>query len=357
MADELDIDKLARQLGVTWPHLAEARARSDQLKAELRRQLEELDSADLSIVALGSVGRGEVTESSDLDWTLLVDGSADPEHFETARQVGKLIKEVVPKVPGREGTFGNLVFSHDLVHHIGGEDDTNKNTTRRSLMLLEGVPLGRDEAFERTVRAILSRYLHEDQIFLERKTRYHVPRFMLNDFARYWRTMAVDFAYKRRDRHGEGAAIRNLKLRFSRKLLYASALLTCFSCELRFGGMADGEKCPLTQAECVDCLRQWFRKTPLDVLSAMLLLLLEHDEQPETCAAAAKAVLSSYDDFVGMLADGDTRKHLEELTPDAVDGDKIFQRARKLSQDYRDGLLYIFFETKLANLTRFYGVF
>jgi len=356
MADELEIDKLASQLGVTWPHLAEARAQSEQVKAQLRERLEGLDSADLSIVAFGSVGRGEVTKSSDLDWTLLVDGSADPKHFETARYIGSLIEGVL-KDPGREGTFASLVFSHDLVHHIGGEDDTNKNTTRRSLMLLEAVPLGRDEAFERTVRAILSRYLLEDQTFLERKTRYHVPRFMLNDFARYWRTMAVDFAYKRRDRQGKGAAIRNLKLRFSRKMLYVSALLTCFSCELRFGGMADGEKCPSTQAECVDCLRTWFRKTPLEVLSAMLLHLLEHDDKADECAAAAKAVLASYDEFIGMLADGVTRKHLEELAPDAVDGDEIFQRARKLSQSYRDGLLYIFFETKLAVLTRFYGVF
>ena len=36
---------------------------------------------------------------------------------------------------------------------------------------------------------------------------YHVPRFLLNDFARYWWTMAVDFAYKQRTRFGEGAAI------------------------------------------------------------------------------------------------------------------------------------------------------
>jgi hypothetical protein len=34
-------------------------------------------------------------------------------------------------LPGPTGTFGNLGFSHQLVHLIGGQDDTNKNTTQQ----------------------------------------------------------------------------------------------------------------------------------------------------------------------------------------------------------------------------------
>ena len=44
--------------------------------------------------------------------------------------------------------------------------------------------------------------------------------------------MAVDFASKQRDRAGEGWGLRNAKLRMSRKLIFASGLLVCFSANL-----------------------------------------------------------------------------------------------------------------------------
>jgi hypothetical protein len=44
--------------------------------------------------------------------------------------------------------------------------------------------------------------------------------------------MAVDFASKQRDRAGAGWGLRNAKLRMSRKLIFASGLLVCFSANL-----------------------------------------------------------------------------------------------------------------------------
>jgi len=199
MAQSNSIVELEQKLGVEWVHLKTARELTRKKRDELERSLTDssdaprISSEDLSIVVFGSFARDELTSNSDSDWTLLIDGSAHPNHFETMLRAKKII-EKQSNPPGREQTFGGMAFSHELVHQIGGEDDTNSNTTRRILLLLESVAIGQSIAYDRVVKNILKRYLHEDLTFANRTSNYHVPRFLLNDFARYWRTMAVDFA-------------------------------------------------------------------------------------------------------------------------------------------------------------------
>jgi hypothetical protein len=204
------------------------------------------------------------------------------------------------------------------------------------------------------VANVLRRYVLEDRGFVQRAGPYHVPRFLLNDFARYWWTMAVDFAHKQRTRFGEGAAIRNMKLRMSRKLIYVSGLLTCFGCELGFGGTRRAAACPEAGAapECINCLRQRLVQTPLEILAGALL---HFDHLDDT----ARKILNAYDGFLGILADSDRRSRLETVDSEHYESDKVFQEARRLSHDYRDGLLELFFDQKsdLFNLTRNYGVF
>src|SRR5580692_10630832 len=62
--------------------------------------------------------------------------------------------------PGQTGTFGNMAFSHDIIHQIGGQNDTNKNTTQRILLLLESCAIGkRTDAYERVILGVINRYL------------------------------------------------------------------------------------------------------------------------------------------------------------------------------------------------------
>lgn len=336
---------LEQRLGANWPHLAEACRLADGKRTELVDKLRGIDSEDTSVVVFGSLARREFTSGSDIDWTLLVDGHADPRHIELARRVEKIVNAASAKKPGREGTFGSLSFSHELVNRIGGEDDTNRNTTRRILLLLESAVVGRADAYDRVVTNILNRYVEEDYGFAQGRGPHRVPRFLLNDFARYWWTMAVDFAYKQRTRFGEGAAMRNMKLRMSRKLIYVSGLLTCFACELDCPAAAE-------PAEWVSYLRDRLKLPPIEILAGALL---RHSHLDGT----ARILLGAYDEFLGVLADKTQRERLEELEPPEYEADAIYQRVRRLSHEFRDGLLELFFDkpSGLYSLTKNYGVF
>jgi predicted nucleotidyltransferase len=111
---------LEKRLGAAWTHLHKARTVSAAMRHEITKLTAGLDSEDTSIVVSGSLGRDEFTGGSDIDWTLLIDGSADPKHYDLFRRIGSVIDPLAPKRPGPEGTCGKMVFSHALIHEIGG---------------------------------------------------------------------------------------------------------------------------------------------------------------------------------------------------------------------------------------------
>lgn len=348
-----NVEQLQSRLGAKWFHLLSARDLARQKRAELHMALQGMDSEDTSIVVSGSLARDEFTKGSDVDWTLLIDGHADPRHYDLALAINRIVTDVAAKPTGAEGAFSSMVFSHNLIHEIGGEDDTNRNTTRRLLLLLESSVVGRDNAYRRVVNNILSRYLFEDRGFW-RSEHYRVPRFLQNDFAKYWRTMAVDFAYKLRKRSGQGWAIRNIKLRMSRKLIYVSGLLACYRCHLdhspeEWRAIVESSD---HQSQMVSYFGGVFRATPLEILAGVLLKYDHLD-------GVAGRIFDAYDEFLGILADDHQRHRLESVTEEDAEDDAVYRRARDLSRVFRESLLAFFFDPKsdMDNLTKNYGVF
>jgi len=349
-----ELDRLRETLGIAFPNIDGARAEARAFRQQVESGLDGRTSEDTSVVLFGSLAREEFTSGSDVDWTVLVDGIANPKHLEVALKTERFLEGLGAKGPGREGIFGNLAFSHEIIHQIGGEDDTNSNTTRRILLLLESRPVGRRDAFDRVLNNVLNRYIVEDARFLQASARFHVPRFLLNDFARYWRTMAVDFAYKRRTRGGKGFAIRNIKLRMSRKLIFVSGLLACFSGHIL---LTEPELSALIHAahapdEFVRHLRRVFALTPLEIVASII-------NKHEHLRPIGVQLFGAYDVFIGALRDDQKRAHLDGLPPEAEEYDSVYRELRHASHQFRDAVLDLFFDERamLNQLTRIYGIF
>jgi predicted nucleotidyltransferase len=259
----MSVAELSKALSTSWPAIEKAQAETPAQFQKLAERLEGADSENESIVVFGSLARSEWTVSSDLDWTMLVDGWAEHRHALTAHRIGEVVTEAGFAKPGPTRTFGTLTFSHDLVHQIGGLDDSNLNTTPRLLLLLESKPVNRREAYDRVITGILRRYLQNDF----RPFRLKVPRFLLNDLNRFWRTMCVDYASKYREQAGKKWCIRNVKLRLSRKLIFASGLLTCFYCDPGWISQRSPRLAANPEVEgLVEYLLEFVARTPLDIL-------------------------------------------------------------------------------------------
>jgi predicted nucleotidyltransferase len=342
---------LEAALGVSWPHIRRAHQRTQELHMALSSAIEPLGREDASIVVFGSLGRFEVTSESDIDWTYLIDGQADLRHQATALQVDEAISAVGKKRPGREGVFGNLAFSHDLLQYIGGQDDTNANLTRRILLLLESRPIGRREAYDRVLRVVLDRYLSGDHGWMRSRTPYGVPRFLHNDIARYWRTVAVDFAYKQWTRDNQGWALRSAKLRMSRKLTYAAGLLYSFGLAEAAADSSGSES--IRKQQAIERLWILSGQPPLDSVARTFA-------KATSLADAARGAFSAYDEFLAMLENAEIRDRLDKLPSEDADQDEHYQRVRVMGRQFQDGLSQLFItdeSTQLPKLTREYGVF
>jgi predicted nucleotidyltransferase len=348
------LDELKSELRSDWPAIFQARETTVRRRGELGALLAGEDSADANVVVYGSMARGEMTSESDLDWTLLLDKPVDPTDLATTQRIASKIYAAKFAEPGKASIFGSMTSSHSLVHDIGGEDDTNASTTRRMLLLLESyVPAGRD-AYDRVRRHILHRYVEDDYGLSFGSGQMIVPRFLLNDLSRYWRTVTVDFVHKQRADAGGKWALRNAKLRMSRKLIFAAGLLVCFECHLD----PDAERARRElrnpkggSAELIQYLEQQFSLDPLEILARSAL----RRAKPET----VKLLFDNYEAFLTLMDSHEQRSILKSLDPSEAHTNRVFEHVRQISHGFQEGLTRLFFRDskELYSLTEFYGVF
>ena len=295
---------------MTQAAIAKARTYSDRKLRGLKELVRGGVPVDAVVVACGSFARREACASSDLDYFIIRLGGGDAGEPAWVEPLASALKEVVPIEPARGGPFTAVERLSDMVRNMGGQDDTNQRLTRRMLFLLEGEPLSEREGFRFARRALLDRYI------APRVGHNMLPLFLLNDLIRYYRTIAVDYEYKT----GEADkpwGLRNLKLVFSRKLLYASGL---FALGTTLDGPADAK------AERLEAL---LALTPLDRMAAVCGL------------AAVEPVFDAYDHFLDRLSKPGVRRHLERLTRRERD-DPVFRDLKDAGYGFTRELATLF---------------
>lgn len=271
-----------------------------------------------------------MTDHSDDDWAMLIDGPSTGEARPSVDQIGELIGSN-GRPPGTEGVFGTTIACGNLVERIGLAADDNKNLTRRLLLLLESVAVMNEPAYEGCWQRVLGGYL-DDSV-----KSYRPPRFLLNDVIRYWRTICVDFVGKERAGTGQKWALRNLKSRLSHKALFAGGLLPTLLCH-RYAA-----------ADMGGFLAETPRQPSIDRLAWAFLEL----DVPD----AGVRAIGAYDRFIGMLGSQEAREELETVPRDEANNSDFFVEGKKLGADFQQGLLALLFETPLEPLVREYGIF
>lgn len=135
--------------------------------------------------------------------------------------------------------------------------------------------------------------------------------FLLNDIIRYWRTICVDFEFKVRN-DGKPRAIRLIKLRFSRMMLFIAGVL------------AIGETFNKDVEEKKKTLNDLFK-------------MPAHERIKHIAKENADTVLELYANFLRKLNDKEVRDALSQKSPDG-ENTKEFESLRKNAHQFRTEL-------------------
>lgn len=291
-----------------------AREYSEERLSLVRNAIKDLVPPDEMVVINGSFARREASAGSDIDF-YIVTRSEEKSPPPWAANVRAAIEKIVPISPAEDGAFAQVEPLDALIRNIGGEQDDNHNITRRMLLLLEGEWLFNEAGLKDIRRKILERYI-ADGI-----TDHQLALFLLNDVVRYYRTMAVDYEFKTVEiPKVKPWGIRNIKLIFSRKLLYASGLFSVAMTADR------------SRSHKISELEKLF---DMPVIDRMIKICGNSNSQ---------IVLESYNHFLSKLEDEGIRAHLKSLGKDGRN-DPVFRELKNDGHHFTRELLKLFERT------------
>lgn len=268
----------------SFPNIEIARKYSERKIDQLEKALKNLDGRGISVVVNGSLARLEASAESDIDFFILV---SERDQSGLISEAQSIISKVIEKPPASDGVFGSTVKYGFLSDVIGGKDDSNEKITRRILFLTEGRALIGKSNFDEERDKVLRAYISD------RITDHQLALFLLNDVIRYYRTVCVDFENKT-VQNGKPWGTRNIKLVFSRKMLYFGGILIC------------AETAQKTPQAKVDTAMRLTAMTPIE-------------RCVDICGTSIYRALKEYDYFIGEISKPEIRNYLDAVTPERRD--------------------------------------
>jgi predicted nucleotidyltransferase len=279
------------------PNLFRSRAKTAEILVNVRAKAAEFCcDRDIVIGTVGSFARGEATSESDLDFFAICPREKGADAKKILVEVGPKLVDIVGKPPSTTGAFNEVELLEDMLVNIGGQDDSNEKITRRVLLLLEGSWLTNEHSFPGLQRQLFEKYVRPSI------SAHQLCLFLLNDIIRYYRTMCVDFDHKTIE-NKKPWGIRNIKLVYSRKLIYFSAIIII------------AETYQRSYFEKMRIMTEGFAKTPTQRLL-------------DICGDAAIPALKLYDDFLGALDNPEMRRELENTAEGQRNENETFRRLK-----------------------------
>jgi len=264
-----------------------------KLKQDLNSMFEEHNDLEFTIITTGSFGRLEASVESDMDLFIFCDKSTTKEFMLGKKEViEECINKYIKKEAGDTGTFGaDAVDVFDnILANIGGNQDTNQSLTRRMLFLLEGKAIYNEPLFDSYKKTLINKYLNSS-------SDGKIDKYLLNDIIRYYRTITTDFQHKV-DADGKSWGTRNIKLRFSRKLLYFAGIMT----------IATASDQNLGTEERVTYLSSLLEKSPLE-----RVFNIANESSDNNFSETINEIFSEYEYFLLCLGNRDKRDILEDI--------------------------------------------
>ncbi|CAC9468989.1 hypothetical protein BSPLISOX_2555 [uncultured Gammaproteobacteria bacterium] len=216
--------------------LAEHKEFSEDRIKEIKdaiKEIPELIKNKLCIFVTGSYGRLEASKYSDIDLFFLDTQTNRPtSNIDTVlinAEIIKVCRKLGLSEFSKDGLYLQKHCLGDIKGNLGSPADDYKNFyTARMLLLLESQFLYNEELFNKCVEEIIDSYYVD---FHEHTDNFE-PIFLANDIIRFWKTLCLNYEHKRRCKE-EGdssnakniAHSKNLKLKFSRKLICFSFIL------------------------------------------------------------------------------------------------------------------------------------